>query len=101
MFPYKGYVRKWPKHEPTDSDFYLSRQLAKCTMRSIAFNFHVDPVRNKITGMQQIPILHVCDFYKCKSKGIIADKNLSQVCSTDKSKSESVIVNKISTKESE
>ena len=51
--------------------------------------------------MQQIPILHVCDFYKCKSKGIIADKNLSQVCSTDKSKSESVIVNKISTKESE
>ena len=27
--PYKGYVRKSPKHEPTDSYFYLARQLAK------------------------------------------------------------------------
>ena len=29
-FPYKGYVRNIPNHEPTDSYFYLTRQLAKC-----------------------------------------------------------------------
>ena len=49
-FPYKGCVRNRPKHEPIDSYFYLSIQLSKCMMRSDAFNFHVDPVRTKITG---------------------------------------------------
>ena len=57
--PYKGYVRKRPKHEPTNNYFYLARHLSKCMMRSHAFNSHVDPVRTEITGMQQIPILHV------------------------------------------
>ena len=50
--PYKGYVRKIPKHESTDSYFYLSRQLAKFMMRYDAFNSHVDPVGTEITVTQ-------------------------------------------------
>ena len=42
--PYEGYVRKRPKHEPTNNFFYLAKHLAKCMMRDYAFNFHVDPV---------------------------------------------------------
>ena len=36
ILPYEGYVRMRPKHEPTDSHFYLSIHLAKCMMRSDA-----------------------------------------------------------------
>ena len=43
--PYKGYVRNSPKHEPTDSYFYIAIQIAKCMMRAHAFNLRVDPVR--------------------------------------------------------
>ena len=70
-------------------------------MRADAFNLHVDPVRTEITGTQQIPILHVCDLGKSKSKGITSDETLLQVFYTDKSKSESVIVDEIYTEESE
>ena len=84
--PYKGYVRKRPKHEPTQSYFYLAIHSAKCMMRADAFNLHVDPVRTEITGTQQIPILHVCDSGKRKPKGIISDGTLLQVVYTDKSK---------------
>ena len=60
-FPNKGYVLKSPKHEPTDSQFYLSRHLAKCMMGAYAFNLHVEPVRTYMTGMKQILISNVCD----------------------------------------
>ena len=40
-FPDKVYVRK----RPTNSYFYLARQLSKCMVRDDAFNFHIDPVR--------------------------------------------------------
>ena len=43
--PYKGYVQKSPKHEPTDSYFYLSRQLDKFMMRADAFNSNVDSIK--------------------------------------------------------
>ena len=43
-FPYKGYVWKRPKHEPTGNYFYISKQLAKCMMIPDALNLHVDPV---------------------------------------------------------
>ena len=43
--PYKGYVRKRPKHEPTDSYFFLSIQIAKCMMRDDALKLDIDPVR--------------------------------------------------------
>ena len=48
--PHEGYVRKRPKHEPTDGYFYLARKISKCMMGDDAFNLHVDPVRTKMTG---------------------------------------------------
>ena len=53
-------------------------------MRYYALNLHVEPSRTEITGTQHIPILDVFSLDKSESKGIIADKNLSQVCSTEK-----------------
>ena len=41
--PYKSYEKKRPKHEPTDSYFYLSRQLAKFMTRAGVINSHVHP----------------------------------------------------------
>ena len=56
-------------------------------MRADSLNLHVEPVRTKMTGMQQIPILHVCDSEESESKEILAQKNLSQVYYTDEGKS--------------
>ena len=53
-------------------------------MRSDTFNLHVDPIRTEMTGTQKIPTSHVCDLDESESKGIIAEKNLSQACFTDK-----------------
>ena len=63
----EGYVRRRSKHVPTDSYFYLARQLAKRTMR---VNMRVCPLRMKMTNTQKmncfetstqnIPNLHVC-----------------------------------------
>ena len=72
--PYKGYVRKRPKKEPTDSYFYLAKQLANCTMRADAFNLNVYPVRKEMTVMEQIPISHVCDLDESELKEILAKK---------------------------
>ena len=68
-------------------------------MRADTFNLHVDPVRTKMTSMEQIPIYQVCSLYKSKAKWIITDKKILQVCSTDKIRSEIVIVNESSTQE--
>ena len=38
---YESYEKKRPKHEPTDSYFYLARHLVKCMMRADAFKSHV------------------------------------------------------------
>ena len=75
-FTYKGYVRKSPKQEPTESYFYLGIKLPKCMMRADSFNFHVDHVITEMNVPQQIPIAHVCDSDDSKSKGIITEKNL-------------------------
>ena len=64
--PFKGYVQQNPNHEPTDSYFYLSRYLSKCMMRADSLHLYVDPVIMKITGMQHIPILHICNLNKRK-----------------------------------
>ena len=64
--PYKGYVRKRTKHEPTDSYFYPTRYIAKCMMISDALNFHVEPVNTEMTRMKHILILHVCDLDESK-----------------------------------
>ena len=39
--PYENYERNRPKHEPTESYFYLKRQLAKCMTRADSLNLHV------------------------------------------------------------
>ena len=57
-------MHKRPKHEPTDSYFYLSRHTSKCMMRADAFKSQSDPVRTEINGTQHILILHVCDLEK-------------------------------------
>ena len=43
--PYESYEKKRPKYEPTDSYFYLARQLVKFMMRDYALNSHGYPVR--------------------------------------------------------
>ena len=68
-------MRKITKHEPSDSYFYLARQLDKFMMRYDTFNFHVDPERTEMTSPQWIPILKVYSSDKSKSKGVITDKN--------------------------
>ena len=45
MLPYECYVRKRPKHEPTDSYFYLEIQLSKCMVGTDTFNSGIDPLR--------------------------------------------------------
>ena len=57
---YESCVWNNPILEPTNSYSYLSRQLAKCLMRSDAFNYPIDPVTVKIISLKQITILHVC-----------------------------------------
>ena len=57
--PYEIYKRSGTKNEPTDSYFYLSRQLAKCVMRTDYLNSHVYPVRTEMTGTKKILISHV------------------------------------------
>ena len=61
-------------------------------MKACAFKSHIEPLIIEITGTQHIPISQICNSDKRKSKGIIEDKNLSKVCSTYESESESVIV---------
>ena len=78
-------LQKSPKHEPTDSYFFLEIQLSKCMMRSDAFNLHVYPVITEMTGTQQIPILQICSTDKSGSERIIVDESF-----TNESKSESV-----------
>ena len=70
-------------------------------MRDDALNSYIDPVVTEMTGMQHIPISHVWSMDKSESKEFIAEKILSQVCSTDKGESESVIINESSTEERE
>ena len=49
---YKGYVKKRPKHEPTEGYLYLSRQLFKCMMIIDDLNYYVNPLRTEMTGTQ-------------------------------------------------
>ena len=64
--PYKRYDKRRPKHEHTDSYFYLARQLEKCMVRADTLNSYVYPVRTKTTATGQIPTLHVCSTDKSK-----------------------------------
>ena len=57
--PYESYERNRPKHEPTESYFYLERQLVKFMMRYYALNSHVYPVRTEMIVTKQIPTSHI------------------------------------------
>ena len=50
FFPYKGYDRRRPIHDPTDSYFYLAIHLAKCMAVADALNFDNYPLIMKMTG---------------------------------------------------
>ena len=70
-------------------------------MRDDSLNSDVNPVRTEMTCTQHIPISHVCDLDEIKSKDILAEKNLLQVCYTNKGKLERVITDESSTEEIE
>ena len=76
--PYESYKRKRPKHEPTDSYFYLVRQLAEFMMIADALNLHVYPVITEMTATKQIPTLHVC-YMTCSSPRCLV-RSHSLVC---------------------
>ena len=87
--PYESYEKNRSKYEPTDSYFYLSRQLEKCTMRSDSLKSHSYPVRTEMTALS----LYVYSMDEGESKGIIVQKTLSQSFSTEEEKSKVIIFN--------
>ena len=99
--PYESYERKRPKHQPTNSYFYLARQIAKCTMRADALNSHVYPVGTEITATEWIPTSQVCSTDDSKLKEFLVDKTLSQICFTDEDESKGIIFDEFSTEEDE
>ena len=86
------YDKKRPKHEPTDSYFHLSRQLAKCMMRSDKLNWHNHSGYTEMTA----PSSNVNVTDKDKSREIIVQKTLSGNNYKDVSKSERKITKKTS-----
>ena len=86
--PYENYEKKRPNHEPTDSYFYLARQLAKFMKRADTLNSHSYPVRMEITALY----LHVCSTNEDEQTCIILHETLSQSCSTDEDESKGTIL---------
>ena len=72
--PYEIYENQWPKHEPTDSYFYLARQLAKCMMRADTFKSENYPVIMEMTDTKHIPTSHVFSTEKSELKEIIFEE---------------------------
>ena len=99
-FPYKSYESRRPKNDPADSYFYLARQLSECMLKADALNSYNYPVRTEMNGAKHIPISQFFSTDNRKSIEFLVEKNLSQVCSTDKDESNNIIVNESSTEES-
>ena len=99
--PSESYDRKRPKHEHTDSYFYLAIQLAKCMTRSDALNLHVYPVITEMNGTQQILTSHVYSMDESELRNFPVDKTLLQICSIDEDKSKSIIADECSTNDDE
>ena len=64
-------------------------------------NRKIYPVRMEMTGTKQITISHVCSTDKRKSEELLVDKMFLQLCYTNEEKSKTIIVDGSSTKESE
>ena len=94
---YESYEKKRPKHEPTDSYFYLAIHLVKFLMRDDALNSHGYPVRTEITATKQIPTSHICSTDESKLKYFPVNENLLRSCSTDEDESKCIIFKKCST----
>ena len=77
------YENNRPKHEPTDSYFYIARQLAKCMMRYDTLNWHGYGGHTKMTD----PSSNDNSTDKDESKRIIVHETLLQNCSANKDKS--------------
>ena len=78
--PYDGYVRKRPKHIPTNSYFYLVIHLEKCMMRNlrgplITQNISTQKMNNYNTSTQKMSNSHVCSKDERESKSINADES--------------------------
>ena len=71
--------KKRPKHEPTDSYFYLARHPAKCMMRYDTLNWHGYGGYTEMTA----PSSNVYSTDEDESKHIIVHEGLSQCCSTN------------------
>ena len=67
-------MRKRPKHETTDSNFYQSRHIDKYMMRDDTFNLHLDPEITEMTSTQQIPISQVFLRTRANQKGSFRTK---------------------------
>ena len=85
-FPYE---KKRTKHEPTDSYFYLARQLVKCIVRSDTLNWHGYGGCTKMTA----PSSNVNSADEDESKRIIVHEALLHNCSANKDESKQSIVN--------
>ena len=70
-------------------------------MRADYLNLYVYLVRTEITGTKQIPILHVCSTDDSELEEFLVDKNLSQICYTEKYESIVFIIDERSTEEDE
>ena len=98
---YESYEKKRPKHEPTGSYVYLSRQLVKFMMIYDALNSHGYPVRTEMTATKQIPASRVCSMDQSELIEFPVDENLSKICSTDEDESKGIIFKECSTKDDE
>ena len=83
------YEKKSPKHEPTESYFHQARQIEKCMMRSDNLNWYDHGGYTEMTN----PYFNVNATDEDESKRIIVHEDLSESCSTNKSKSKFSIVN--------
>ena len=81
--PYESYDWRRLKNDPTESYFYLARQLAKCTMRADALNSDNYPARTERTGAKHIMILYIYSTDNSESKEFLWEKKLLQVCFTE------------------
>ena len=70
-------------------------------MRADARNSYSCPVRTEMTGTKQIAISYVFSKDESKLKEFLVEKTISQICSTEKYESKSIVVEKCYTKEKE
>ena len=84
------FKKKRPKHEPTESYFHLSRQLAKCIMRSDTVNWYDHGGYTKMTA----PYSNVNVTNEGESKRSIVNEKSPKSCSMNENESKRSIVNK-------